>query len=110
MSGSISEEPRRLELDLSKATIESLTSINLQDLDELTVYLPLPSIGRTNMPIDICSDYIDASWAAERLAAASSTAEVSEDYLREWHESRLILTLGKPLPAIRGALGIHSAV
>ena len=104
MSGSISEEPRRLEMDLSEATIESLTSIDLHEIDELFIYLPLPSIGRTNMHIDICSDYIDASWAAERLAAASSTAKVSEDYLREWHESRLVLTLGKTLPAIRGAL------
>ncbi|WP_050418893.1 hypothetical protein [Bradyrhizobium tropiciagri] len=104
MLASISEGSRKLELDLSEETIDSLNEVDLRDLNELILYLPLPSIGRTNMHIDICSDYIDASWAAERLAAASDTATVTEDYVREWHQSRLILTLNKPSPEIRKAL------
>ncbi|TFW57794.1 hypothetical protein CT676_27715 [Bradyrhizobium sp. MOS001] len=104
MTASTSDGSRKLELDLSEEAMESLNEIDLRDLDKLILYLPLPSIGRTNMHIDICSDYIDASWAAERLAAASSTATVTEDYVREWHQSRLILTLGKPSSEIRNVL------
>ncbi|MDN5751744.1 MAG: hypothetical protein L0H15_00480 [Nitrosospira sp.] len=61
--------------------------------DPLIVYLPLPSIGYTNMHIDICSDLIDASWVAETLAGYAETAEAENEYLRETHTKRIKLTL-----------------
>jgi hypothetical protein len=47
------------------------------------------------MHVDICSDLLDASWAAEKLATGSQDAKVVNDYAIE-HTTRLKLDLMRP--------------
>lgn len=76
-----------------------LSSISQEDLFEMelpnsiTVYIPLPSIGRTNSHIDICSDLIDASWAAEQLAKLADLSAAEELYFKETYSTQIKLTL-----------------
>lgn len=72
--------------------------------DPLIIYLPLPSIGVSNSHIDICSDLIEASWAAERLAGCATTAEAEHDYLPDRYRTRVKLTLHGPGLFLRDAL------
>ncbi|OMI06310.1 hypothetical protein BSN85_22845 [Bradyrhizobium brasilense] len=68
-----------MQLDLSDASLADVAEIDVGALESATLYLPLPSVGSTNTPSDICGDYIDASWAAEKLAAASDEVSVTDD-------------------------------
>lgn len=56
------------------------------------MYLPLPSIGRTNSHIDICSDLIDASFVAEALAKHANMAPAEHDY-PDQYSTRIKLAL-----------------
>ena len=69
--------------------------LDVGNLASATIYLPLPSFGVTNMHVDICSDLLDASWAAEKLAAGSQDAKVINDYAVK-HKTRLKLDLKGP--------------
>lgn len=84
------------EFDLSELTTATLGQIDLAKMDVAVVYIPMWSIGVTNSHIDICEDYIEASWAAETLAASAQHAEIAEEYLKEKHRTRLRLTLNTP--------------
>lgn len=91
----IREHSKGVELDLSEIAIDDLAEVDFHGLEKAVLYLPLPSIGRTNMHVDICSDLIDASWAAERLAAVSGEAVVIHDR-HDKNRTRLKLTLQQP--------------
>lgn len=82
-----------VEFDLSDLIPDDLTAIDFSEIELATIYIPLPSIGRTSSHIDICSDYVDASWTAETLAATARSAKVEEEYIRSSHTTRLKLTL-----------------
>lgn len=99
-----SSETFQLDLDLGEVTLGDLKEIDFSKVAKLVLQLPLPSVGRTNMHSDICSDMIDASWAAERLALASDEAVVESDYNAEKHRSTFRLDLTRPHPDIRTAL------
>jgi hypothetical protein len=91
-----------IEYDLGSLTRAELTGLALPDY--FAVILPLPSIGKTNQHIDICSDLIDAAWVAEYLADHAQMAKASEEYLEETYSTRIRLIL-------RGAKqGIHAAL
>ncbi|WP_316195591.1 MULTISPECIES: hypothetical protein [unclassified Bradyrhizobium] len=92
-----------LELDLSDAWLSDLVELDIRSLETATVYLPLPSVGSTNMHSDICADYLDASWAAEKLAAAADKATVRDDYEIR-HKTRLKLELLGIHPEFLGAI------
>jgi hypothetical protein len=95
-----SSETFQLDLDLGEVTLGDLQEIDFSKVAKLVLRLPLPSVGRTNMHSDICSDMIDASWAAERLALASDEAVVESDYSAEKHRSTFRLVLTRPHPDI----------
>jgi hypothetical protein len=99
-----STQSSKLELDLAEVTLSDLRNIDFTQVAELVLQLPLPSVGRTNMHSDICSDLIDAAWAAEKLAGASGTAEISNDYIAKEHRSTFRLVLTQPHPDIHAAL------
>lgn len=80
-----------IELDLQ--IVSDLDIAFAKSATSLIVYLPLPSIGRTNSYIDICSDLIDASWAGERLAPFAQRITVEDDYVEAEYKSRFKLTL-----------------
>jgi hypothetical protein len=79
------------EIDLERISRDDLRTIHLSD--PLTVYLPLPSFGRTNSFIDICTDIIDVSWAAEKLSECIEGYEFEEEYSEKEHRKRAKLTL-----------------
>jgi hypothetical protein len=79
------------EVDLGSISRDDLRILHLSD--PLTVYLPLPSFGRTNSLIDICADIIDVSWAAEKLSECIDGYEFDEEYLEKEHRKRAKLTL-----------------
>jgi hypothetical protein len=98
----VTEWPPDEELDLGSITRDELMDATISD--PLIVYLPLPSIGRSNSHIDICSDLIDASWVAERLAQCVDGAEAENQYVKETQTSRVKLTLHGPRPPLVNAL------
>ncbi|HQS18690.1 hypothetical protein [Reyranella sp.] len=87
------------EIDISSIAREDVKNIDLSNVHIAQVYITLWSVGVTNDHRDICEDYVEASWAAEKLAAAAGHAEVTEEYLREGNKTRLKITLTnlKPL-------------
>lgn len=93
-----------VEVDLSTVKLRDVGGVELRKAETVTVHIPMPSIGRTNQHIDICWDYIDASWAAERLAAACGSAKLTEEYIAEEHLTRFTLTLGAPDQDFRSKL------
>ena len=72
------QQPASLELNLADLTFDELEELGSLVRQKVIFYLPLPSINRTNMHIDICSDYVDATWAAERLAAHGNAPCIEE--------------------------------
>jgi len=86
-------------LDLATLSRDELRAVALSD--PLIIYLPLPSIGVTNSHIDICSDFVVASWAAERLASCAARTEAEEEYVAEHHQTRVKLILYEPNSRIR---------
>ncbi|WP_316197046.1 hypothetical protein [Bradyrhizobium sp. SZCCHNS3053] len=60
-------------------TLAALDELDCSAFRSAILYLPLPSVGSTNNPADICSDYLDASWVAEQLAALSEEATVRDE-------------------------------
>ncbi len=87
---------KQIEIDLSDMILNGLDGIDFSTVETVTIYIPLPSVGSANSYIDICSDYIDASWAAERLAATGNAAHVTEEYITSTHRTRLNLILSNP--------------
>lgn len=85
-------------VDLGNMSLDELRMVALSD--PLTVYLPLPSFGRTNSLIDICKDIVDVSWAAEKLSECVDGYDFAEDYLASEYRTRAKLTLN----------GIHSNI
>lgn len=94
----------RIEFDLATLKISDLDPNVFLDAETVAVLIPLRSIGRTNEHIDICWDYVEASWAAEKLAAEAGSAEVVEEYVAEAHLTRLKLTLMAPSPSFQERL------
>ena len=90
----ISTPEAPIEIDLGNCSKEELSSTNLAG--PVVIFLPLPSFGHSNSYIDLCSDLIDASWAAEQLARCAVRNEVENDYIKERHCTRIKLTLHQP--------------
>src|SRR5262245_14490685 len=84
-------QPPLFTIDLGSISTDELNKIEVYD--HLIVYLPLPSIGRTNSPIDICWDFIHASWVAENLAKHAQEVDYVEDYSKETYRTKIKLTL-----------------
>lgn len=93
-----------IDLDLETLKLFDLSEIKFSGAETVAIFVPMPSIGRTNQYIDICSDYVDASWAIETLSTEAGSAEVVEEYLTEAHLTRLRLTVTAPGPSFRERL------
>lgn len=89
-------------IDFGDVTLEQLNAVVVSNLDRLVVFLPLPSIGRTNSHRDIAEDLRDASFAAEMLAKYSNSAKAEHDYPNRY-DTRLKLTLQSPDKTIKSA-------
>ncbi|TKV76133.1 hypothetical protein [Rhizobium sp. AU243] len=102
---------KRIEFDLANDAVCDLDEFNFSGIEQAIVYIPMSSVGRTNSYIDICSDYVDASWAAEMLAATAGSVDLEEEYIRSSHTTRFKLTLNSPSMAfsekLRDALLIY---
>ncbi|WP_128957253.1 hypothetical protein [Bradyrhizobium zhanjiangense] len=83
-------------------TLAALDELDCSAARSAVLYLPLPSVGSTNNPADICGDYLDASWVAEQLAAISEEAAVSEE--NAGHRALLNLQLRDLQTDLRPAL------
>lgn len=94
----------RIQFDLASLKLSDLGAIDLSGAETVAVLIPMRSIGRTNEHIDICWDYVEASWAAENMAAEAGSAEVAEEYFAEAYLTRLRLTLTDIGPGFRGRL------
>ncbi|WP_420133540.1 hypothetical protein [Rhodopseudomonas sp.] len=91
-----------LELNLADLSFVELEQIGSLARGRIIFYLPLPSINRTNMHVDICSDYIDAIWAARRLSA-HGTAPAAEEVSDKFNVG-ILLTLLNTRESIRSTV------
>lgn len=63
-----------LELNFSQGQAD-VHDIDVSQIDQLIVQIPLPSFGVSNSHINLCRDLLVASWALERLAACAQRIE-----------------------------------
>ena len=104
MSSSTSETRKGiLNIDFSDVNLNDLSDFALGNEDTIIIYLPLPSIGRTNSHIDICADLRDASFAAEALVKYAGSAKAVHDY-PDRNTTRIKLTLKTPTSELKNTL------
>ena len=99
------------EIDLRKSDILKM----IKDIDsgwELNVpvhiLIPMYSSGVTSDHLDLCEDYLDASYAAERLGSSAEVAEIEVEFLEGVPNMQFRLSLKNPtqdfMSALRGVL------
>ncbi len=93
-----------INLNLRSLKLADVEAIEFWGVETVTILIPMPSIGRTNQHIDICSDYVDASWAVEKLAAEVDSATVVEEYVAASHLTQLRLVVTAPGPKFSQSL------
>jgi hypothetical protein len=96
------QQPASLELNLADLTFDELEELGSLVRQKIVFYLPLPSINRTNMHIDICSDYVDVTWAAEHLSAHGNSPCIEE--IQDKYSVGILLTLIETRNSIRSAI------
>ncbi len=76
-----------LEIDYIGDTRLPISDIEtiIQQNSPLVVQVPLPSINSSNSYLDIISDYLDASFVAEKLMESASTMEIEKVWGIKYH-------------------------
>ncbi|WNK42639.1 hypothetical protein [Pantoea agglomerans] len=84
------------EIYLNATDIEDIQSVQHANDIDVVVFIPLDSVGFSSSYIDLCDDYLEAIWTAEKLAGACQHAEVVYANDNNKHKKFFKLTLTNP--------------
>jgi hypothetical protein len=102
MTEEIEKSGAALELDFSNKSQANLNDIDLNQLDQIVVHVPLPSFGSSNSHLDRCADLLDASWASEGLATCTQSIETT--VASGYYKPNITAILRGLRPGLRAAL------
>lgn len=85
-----------IEIYLNVIGIDDVKSIQQEPDIDITVFIPLDSVGFSSSYIDLCDDYLEAIWAGERLADTCQHSRALSYYDQENHKSYIKLFLTNP--------------
>lgn len=89
---------KTLEIDFGDYPEIDFSTLDIGSHDEVRVAIPFSYLGSSNSYVDVCVDFLHASWAVERLASCAKGVSASLS------NTGVTATLDGPLPSIREAL------
>ena len=102
--GALLKQEECFHIDLEETSLQDLKAMSFNGVTSLSVTIPMPSVGRTNSHIDICSDLLDASYIAEELAKHAQNISAENIYDREQHKTAVKLSIEQPNTSIKDEL------